>query len=297
MVQAISLVIIVAAIFGGYTWLWALTKGKLKSGTVGVTFFLVVLVAGLSLFFSERIIDITRKDVAVIKTRANEANTDAKAISDIRKRVETQQAAIDLVAKAAAEAQGLIDDIAKKNDVANDRLSTLDNTISQGLEAIHTYETSLTFINTTIAAHQDDRKAFDQLEVWSRDKQYSFSEAALNSWLSVVELHDQPWYPSGGIVWNQGIHPETFNLEELRQLYLAAQSNLRWPFLEYLMQRPDLSKKEKMQFLVDVMTADESLKAVEYAGRYFIQESEDSFKPLEVTKHLDWWNEHKDAIH
>jgi hypothetical protein len=51
-----------------------------------------------------------------------------------------------------------------------------------------------------------------------------------------------------------------------------------------------------MQFLVDVMRTDASLKVVEYAARYFIKESNDKLKPLAIKQHIEWWEKNKDSI-
>ena len=51
-----------------------------------------------------------------------------------------------------------------------------------------------------------------------------------------------------------------------------------------------------MLLLVKVLTNDISLRVVEQAGRYFIQESKQKLKPLAVDEHLEWWEKNKDKF-
>jgi len=67
--------------------------------------------------------------------------------------------------------------------------------------------------------------------------------------------------------------------------------------LEYIWKtRTDIPKRERMQFIVDVFRNDSSLRAVEYARRYFGGESKTMLKPLAIKQYLDWWEKNKESI-
>jgi hypothetical protein len=85
-------------------------------------------------------------------------------------------------------------------------------------------------------------------------------------------------------------------LPELERLYTGIPSNLRWEAVNYVWGRNDIPIRDRMQFLVNVMTKEISLKAVEYAGRRFAQQSKDGFMPLETEKHLNWWRLHEGSV-
>ena len=47
---------------------------------------------------------------------------------------------------------------------------------------------------------------------------------------------------------------------------------------------------------MDVLRTDESLRVVEYAGRYFAAGTDDKLKPIAVREHLKWWEENKNSV-
>jgi hypothetical protein len=61
-------------------------------------------------------------------------------------------------------------------------------------------------------------------------------------------------------------------------------------------QRNDFTKKEKMEFLVDIIKSEKNLGFLEYAGQCFLEESKQKVYPIAYWELLKWWEEHKDEI-
>ena len=51
-----------------------------------------------------------------------------------------------------------------------------------------------------------------------------------------------------------------------------------------------------MEFLVEILKNDNSLRAVEYAGRYFNKETGLKKKTLAASEFLNWWEKNKESI-
>ena len=153
------------------------------------------------------------------------------------------------------------------------------------------------FTMTVLAAQNDDRKSFDKLAEWSNDKLFPFSDMAKSVWIKILDDHAQPFFSSGfKIPWAENIDPSKLSFTDLEKMYKSAPQYLRLPLLEYIWTRKDISKKERMAFLVNVLKNENSLKVVEYAGRFFNEASGLKYKPLAVNEFLKWWGKNKENI-
>lgn len=254
---------------------------------------------------------ITIKGIGSIKAAAEQAVVDARQIKELRERIEAQSATVDLVAKSAmdaknlsTEAQGiskeakqLVDALDRKNETANKKLQEIEeeikkvNSISDDLQSIARFTTIV------IAAQNNDRKAFDQLGAWANDKSNPFAQRALEAYSTIMDEHSKPYFMSGyKIPWKEGFDPSSLTLDNLKDAYKTAPVNLRPAFIEYIWGRQELSKKQRMQFLVDIIEKDDNLIAVEHAGRHFTQGADLKIKPLAIEYLMKWWKENKDKI-
>ncbi len=127
MIQLIGILIVVNTLIASAWWL---SQGK----PWGLAFTSVAVLAslvGLALVFNERAIELSFGKFGKIKAAAQQAETDAKEIADIRKRVEAQAATMDLVAKESAEAKKLLSDLTEQNKVAGEKLKELGERTSE----------------------------------------------------------------------------------------------------------------------------------------------------------------------
>lgn len=108
---------------------WITTHGTHKGAVMTLSSFAVF--AGIALILSDRITEFSVTGVGTIKAAAEQAQTDAKEIAHIRKRVEAQAATMDLVAKESAEAKKLLADLTRQNEVAEEKLKELSERTSE----------------------------------------------------------------------------------------------------------------------------------------------------------------------
>jgi len=85
-------------------------------------------------------------------------------------------------------------------------------------------------------------------------------------------------------------------MSQLQDIYDSAPPDHKPALLKFIWERDDIPKNEKLEFFVEVLQTDESLKAREYAGRYFIQGANSRCKPLAIDCLLEWWEKNKDSL-
>ena len=86
---------------------WVCTDHQYK--TWAITIGLLTMFAGIFLMVQERAIEVTIERVGTIKAAAQQATEDAEEINELKKRIQSQSATIDLIAESSAKAQKLIE--------------------------------------------------------------------------------------------------------------------------------------------------------------------------------------------
>jgi uncharacterized phage infection (PIP) family protein YhgE len=273
------------------TW-WIITHESYK----GALFFLclIAVFVGLVLIFQDRVTELTVKGVGTVKAVTQQIQSDAEIVAELKKRVENQSATVDLIAKEASKAKAISEEVADKNKLAEEKLDILNKTITKANDALADINAETEFIKTVIAAQNDDRKAFDKLKEWSEEKNHRFSSRAAQAWSTIFENHSKPFSFSGlKMPWIEGFDPSKLSLLELSQQYKAIPAQLKTALLEYIWKRDDISKIDRLDFMMEIMTSDSSLTAVEYAGRHFVSGTGQNIKPLAVEYLSDWWGNHR----
>lgn len=152
------------------------------------------------------------------------------------------------------------------------------------------------FTMTVVAAQNDDRIAYDKIQEWAKNNNYRFSSEADQAWIAIYESHNNQMYTKGDVPWDAGVDPSKFSLSDLDRQYQSLHVQLKPNFLEYIWTRNDISEFDRLEFMINVIKTDPSLKAVEYAGRIFARGTKQGIKALSVDHFLEWWELHKDEL-
>ena len=294
MLKIVGTLLIISALF--ITAWWVMGKHPYKGWAF--TLCLSAIFVGAFLVLQERVTELTVKGIGTIKSAAEQASADASAISELKERVEAQSATVNLIAKEASDAKQLVNDLSEKNSIAEVKLSQLDKSINDGNLAVKELQLYTQFNTTVLSAQNDSRRAYDQLRAWSEDSSFHFQEAAARAVQTIMDQHNPAITRGGfGVPWDESVESQKLSSSELWQAFKSAQPHIRLGILEFVWKkRTDITKRDRLQFLVDVLRGDESLQVVEYAGRYFNQGTGDKFKPIAIGQHLKWWEENKDSI-
>ena len=211
----------------------------------------------------------------------------------IKTSVERASASADAVARVEAKVEGVAKAVDEKNVIAEKKLSAVEQTLQKASTAVANLNALEDFTSTVIAAQSDDRRAFDKLEKWAKDKSYRYQDRASQSWESILDAHAQLITTSYEMPWKD-VDPKTITLSDLKKRYdQATELPLKIGLCEYLERLNDLSRKERLNFLAEILEREPSLTAAEYAGRAFTSIADLKIKPLAITYLLNWWRENK----
>lgn len=156
---------------------------------------------------------------------------------------------------------------------------------------------SSNFMNAVIRAQGDDREAFDQLKRWCDDSTFYRKGDACQARWKIVEADARSLIMKPTVTWIEGVEPAAFSFEELGKVFNnTIADHVRAGILDYIWERKDFTKKQKNEFLVDVIKKDNSLRVVSYASRLLQSESKKKFLPLLIDEVLEWWDKNKDTI-
>ncbi len=250
----------------------------------------------------------TYKSSEDFKTHIRE---DFKALKEtVEKRVDTElskesiQTLInDKVSKRVDDiADKLIEDkittkITPKIEESDKKLKAIDNQLKDALKISKDIEEVSNLMLTFIKAQSDDSEAFEQLGRWGVDKSFLFSNISLNmyetirldykgrlgvSYLSCKRLEDLDF--------------SKFSLSNFKSYLASLEPKYHSYLVKLIWERDNITKKDKMFFLVDVLNTSKSLNAKDYAGRLFATETNLEWDPFYTSPLLDKWKETKDTI-
>ncbi|MBC8415644.1 MAG: hypothetical protein H8E11_04370, partial [Candidatus Cloacimonetes bacterium] len=110
------------------------------------------------------------------------------------------------------------------------------------------------FTLALLAAQNDDREALEKLDAWANDSTYVFYQLADNALLKIILDHSKPFYYAFGTCsWPEDIDPSKLDLQGLIVIFNQSEKYDQIPILEYISNRKDIHKKNKMSFYIDVM--------------------------------------------
>lgn len=118
MLKLIGALLIINALF--ITAWWVMGEHLHKGWAF--TLCLSAIFVGSFLVLQERVTELTVKGIGTIKSAAEQASADANLIADLKSRVEAQSATVNLVAKEAADAKQLVNDLSEKNMARQENL-------------------------------------------------------------------------------------------------------------------------------------------------------------------------------
>ena len=219
-------------------------------------------------------------------------------LEEARKERIAAKFAMEKAAQAEQTAASVAKDMNNMKSEADKKLSEIDDTLQKASKTVSELKLISEFATTVLDAQNDNRKAFDRLSKWSGNSSNPFSSRARDAWMTIYRSHSLPYYVSYNTqLWKSEFDRSKLSIKDFRKIYYEQiSSDLRPSLIQYIWERNDISKKDKMQFLIDIVQSDESLRAVEYAGRLFTQGAGLNASPLQVDLMLKWWQENKNTV-
>jgi len=203
----------------------------------------------------------------------------------------------------------------QKNIDASEALATAEEAVSKAdkLKGLLEKSTKLTseiveiqrksilineFMMTVINAQNGYRKALDQLHKWSNDDSFLLNHQAWQAWKDIAKKYNPYLNNKIGtpLPWKEGTDPSTLTFIDLKRIYQGQDSlsDYKPALINYIWMRNDISEGERMEFLVEIIKSDDSLKAVNVAGQLFWKAAKLKSRIFSSEEDLSkWWEENK----
>ncbi|MBB4568261.1 hypothetical protein [Rhizobium leucaenae] len=291
-IKILGAVIVVVAVGFAIVFHFSGKKGRFAAGFLTSSMFFV----GFGMMMLDRITEVTVRGVGTIKAASAQASADASVIQALKTQVENQTATVDAVTAQAKNAASLSERAASQVSITDQKLADLNATLTAAKVTLENLQKDADFAKTIEEAQNDNRVAFDKLSSIANDQNSPYAQRAAGAWNAIMDAHSEGMYESNfHIPWQAGVDPATLSLAALRSIFASAPVPLKPALLEYINDRNDVPKLEKLDFFIEVMKTDASLKAAEYAGRYFTKDANLQIKPLALDYLTKWWSEHREG--
>src|SRR5512138_1155498 len=221
------------------------------AGAVGV-------LAGAALVLADRFVLVepaaaATPDVAALRAAVEKATAEADRIEELRHKLEGTPVP---VRTAPAPARAPIDADRVGTEAAR-KLHEVDDTLSGATVALASLREVTELIHLVVAAHSDDRLAFDRLDRLGRDAGYRYRDTAAGARRAVALEHSKEIViDDTKVSWRPGVDPRRVPAAELKNAFQGLSADHRPAFLDFVSQRRDLSRRQRMAFFADVLRKD-----------------------------------------
>ena len=193
---------VITFIYGAF-YIW---KRETYKGLASL--FTFVLFTSIALIFHDRLTEIGFGD---FKATIQQATSDAKVISELKKDILEQSIVIDSVRneliktialsnqlnKKVVEASSFVNDtyikvkqqsenIRDKSNYIDTEITRFDSVLSESQNNLSELSAFTEFNTSVVAAQNNSRKAFDKVYKWAEDTTYVFKEQAVEVWYTIT---------------------------------------------------------------------------------------------------------------
>ena len=278
---------------GGCIAAWTIVRGGKPTATkIGsaVTVALVCILGGGLLLLQERATKLTVSKLGSIEASAAKAESDAKAITDLRTRVESQSATVDLVAKDAADARHTVGVVEQRSSEATAKLIKLEHTINELETKVSAAQAEVDFSTVLIRASRGHRESFDRLLEIIKAPNDHRSQAALGVLTSIASdpflggIGSKMEWKEVGIDPASGTLPEIFNAlqDKLGPLELPRTIDALWGLERF-------PKYDRLEFLAATIRQAPTVNSLHRACMLMNAEAKLGKNVLAYHEYLDWW--------
>ena len=253
---------------------------------------------GIVLLLANHITSIKKTSVKIpvvdgITAAAEQIRADASAVNELRGAIERQRDEIALVISDAKKAGADLAKVEQITNKANERLAAIQQVVAEGEQGLQRLDILIDFSMLLAKATNEDRYAFDVL-VEIAKSEGNFKQIANRAVIEIAnDINRQarndptfPWY-----VYN--IDPEKATIQEWRSIYNHVHEFYRPTFLSLFWQQTRFEKRDRLEFLYQIIRSDGSLKTVHRACMLMNQEANLNRNILAKELYMQWWEKEK----
>ena len=184
------------------------------------------------------------------------------------------------------------------NSIAS-RLTNFEAIVFSGSNSVQELKEYTEFLRLYTEAASGRRWSFHKLFTMGKDQKSPFRDLALNAmhkiWLDASSSQAQASYP---VSWRTNAEPSKLSLSQLKRLLPLILFHERTAFVRFVWARNDFTRKQRMEFLIDLLPFEENLFAYATAADLFTDGTKGDLKgvPYPNDTRLDWWAKNASLI-
>jgi hypothetical protein len=248
---------------------------------------------GIVLLLANHITSIKIPVVDDITATAEQIRKDASAVNGLRSAVESHR---DEIALAVNDAKKAGADLAKVEQItkkANEKLAAIQQLVSEGEQSLNRLNLIIEFSMLLAKATNDDRYAFDVL-VEIAKSEGTFKQIANRAVIEIANNISRPVRNDPKFPWYvYNIDPEKASIQEWRSIYNHVHELYRPVFLSQFWQQMRFQKRDRLEFLYQIIRSDSSLRAVHRACMLMNEEANINKNILAKELYMQWWEKEK----
>ena len=198
------------------------------------------------------------------------------------------------MAKKASAAEQLSKEAEEQINQARKGLADVNSTISEARASLEKVEAIVSLTELITDAQNDDRNAFDELRKIANDPNNPLAQKADTAWRSLSISFASALQLEFQVPWAPNVDPSKIDVWGLELAYNGAPDQItQIGILQYMWQRTDIPKVEKLDLLLKVARHGRSLKNVAYALRTFAKATSANVAIFDVDYAEHWWEGHR----
>ena len=255
---------------------------------------------------AEQALKDTQKAKLAAETAKEDAIIQAKAlVTNLEKETTV---ALEKITRESIKSSEAVKALKESIEAERSKLDTISNKSQALSDSLKSIDLRIKFQQAINAAHNDDRKSYDQLKDWSEDNNYPFQKEAKEQYLIlqknpsfIFEIVTMSKSSTESLEKMLSINKNN-SFKELVNFYNKIYPPIAFIKLSHIayiaQRRTEIPLKERLKFLITIMKSDSSLLAAKSAEFIFWQligekpEKHDGWYDEDLT--FQYWNENKD---
>ena len=247
-------------------------------------------ILSLILIISDRVTHIKLDGIGEIAAAAEKAEASAERILEIEQEVETHRDTIALVARDANDTRKQLGSVTDTIHKLQQQMVDIDGLQDNASKALNRLSSLSDFYNDMMSARSDDRQAFERVSSISYDGSDFRNEQArqflevLPKEIEVLNILDYqvPWD-------TLLITPETASFQTLQNAISQLQPIHQSKLIETIWETDRFPKKQRIQFMIDVIANTSSMRCLDKATRLLDNEANVGKNFLGRSLYRQWW--------
>ncbi|MFA6148239.1 MAG: hypothetical protein WC899_08530 [bacterium] len=229
---------------------------------------------------------------------ARRERTDASIALTVAKKAEgkidnTYKKIHDIETKANNEFKSLV----RKSYILDEDIQSVGKSLNKGMDSINNMESLSNLLELITDAQIDGRVSLERLRYLRNQKSYKYAEKAKAASEKIAFEYGHPYERvKDTIPWPDEYNPKKISLDKIKANFRDVPAYTRNIIVDIVCDNSNIVKKDKLEFLYDIIDTDPSLRVVSAAGNCFNKTANIENNRVYIEAYREWWKYNKDKI-